>query len=593
MDISNHIRFLESELQAIANQFIKKISTPALSLYNENEVFASLFQKVDDKGNVIVKMRNTKGLPRKGEYYSLSLLNTPMHDIRQWEDISWKELCSKYQHIASECVVIWLNKTDNPNFSLVGLRGVSVDFVQVAKPNNLIFLGPNEPPTQYYKNLQSMLHKLRDDSEEAKLLDAGYNEIKDWAPTLINQTIEPSNFIIQEWGLSNDIIIQGPPGTGKTYTMAEVAKKILESGNSVLFTALTNRALMELIGKDSLKSLLEQHHVYKTGLTTDESKEQPNLLPIDNNTPLGQAGQLTLATFYVASKWADEKSKSFDFIIMDEASQAVLAMIVAVKRMSKKIIWIGDQCQLPPIVNSNIDNIIVNQQEIYLNGFKTICERSSIPSYMLPNSYRLSPRAVEYTGIFYQGNLSSMNKNAELPTGPYWIQVTMEHNNTAPFNGINAVMKTIETIKENDKKSKIAILTKLRNTVKELQKAVISEYGDTESIIVDTVERVQGLTRDYCIFFIPNVTVFLSLDKALFNVATSRATKATYIISDSNLLTAAVNIHPEVKAYLLKLGKEAIIHNEGMHTLTGLNYNQIDEQYKKLNIEDIECEEII
>jgi DNA replication protein DnaC len=66
---------------------------------------------------------------------------------------------------------------------------------------------------------------------------------------------------------SSDIaIIQGPPGTGKTTILARICNYLLENNYSVLVSALTNRALIELVSKDGLSSYLKDEKISKTGI---------------------------------------------------------------------------------------------------------------------------------------------------------------------------------------------------------------------------------------------------------------------------------------------------------------------------------------
>lgn len=72
--------------------------------------------------------------------------------------------------------------------------------------------------------------------------------------------------------LQDSLILQGPPGTGKTYLIAEICERLCNQGKSVLVTALTNRALIEIVEKPALKGLLEQHRIFKTKLSVDEAR---------------------------------------------------------------------------------------------------------------------------------------------------------------------------------------------------------------------------------------------------------------------------------------------------------------------------------
>ena len=66
-----------------------------------------------------------------------------------------------------------------------------------------------------------------------------------------------------------------------------------------------------------------------------------------------------LLHFYISSGWAKDVQEMipFDYVIMDEASQALLPMIAASKKLGRKVVWIGDQNQLAPIIKTNEDKI--------------------------------------------------------------------------------------------------------------------------------------------------------------------------------------------------------------------------------------------
>jgi len=190
----------------------------------------------------------------------------------------------------------------------------------------------------------------------------------------------------------------------------------------------------------------------------------------------------------------------------------------------------------------------------------------------ISKSYRLTDRAAYYTGFFYNNNLESKApKNIRLSYpelsfetgkffnpmgGPSLIKIKMPVGESKPENAIKLVITLISHLSEiNEKNFEIAVLTKLKKTVKELQKCVSSVLGNEKSVLIETVERVQGLTCDVCIFFIPNAVQNMSLNRSLFNVATSRAKRHTIIISDSNILSFPFADH-QVTEYLRKLNEE-------------------------------------
>lgn len=78
-----------------------------------------------------------------------------------------------------------------------------------------------------------------------------------------------------------------------------------------------------------------------------------------------------------------------------------------------------------------------------------------------------------------------------------------------------------------------------------------------DNIKIETVDRVQGLTVDYCFFLIPNVSTRYSLQSELFNVATSRARYCTIIVADKLLLKE--NMNEDVRKYLLKASNDSYV----------------------------------
>src|SRR5699024_10063671 len=112
----------------------------------------------------------------------------------------------------------------------------------------------------------------------------------------------------------------------------------------ILVTALTNRALIELAEKEHLESALKQGKVYKSALTADESKNK-KVKGLQSFKSLSkQQPPLLLTTYYIMSQIATKAmpGEHFDYIIIEEASQAFLSTIALAKKLGKKCIIIGD-----------------------------------------------------------------------------------------------------------------------------------------------------------------------------------------------------------------------------------------------------------
>ena len=327
---------------------------------------------------------------------------------------------------------------------------------------------------------------------------------------------------------------------------------------------------MELAKKDDLIPFLKEGKVSKTSLTVDESRELPKLLGIKSNKCDASPGCLSLATFYLSSGWAVQQNQPpFDYVIMDEASQAFLPMIAALKKLGKKIIMIGDQNQLAPIVITNEDLITRNQWTPIVKGFETVCENYRFKSFMLSDTYRLTQRGADCTGVFYNNELHSVSEYKSIPSkqtlliqsgGPILLECDLKVGDKAPENAFEKIYDNVNNLYLENPKAEIAILSKFRETVRQLQKYFVLRWGSKElpdNIKIETVDRVQGLTVDYCFFLIPNASIRYSLETELFNVATSRAKYNTVIVSNVGLLRE--NMPIEVRKYLLKAQEDKFV----------------------------------
>lgn len=102
-----HKRFLDKELTAISEEYLKKLNSKALALLAENEVYISQFVKLDFKkdnsndlehnvlgsGQMILRFKKDKGIPRKNEYFTAIVIEGKiMCSPRNWGEISWGNL---------------------------------------------------------------------------------------------------------------------------------------------------------------------------------------------------------------------------------------------------------------------------------------------------------------------------------------------------------------------------------------------------------------------------------------------------------------------------------------------------------------------
>jgi rRNA-processing protein FCF1 len=572
-----HSNFLEEELQAQTKAFNQKLNTSATFLLQEREeLFVAQFLTFKD-GEMILKFSTKRGLPRKGEYLYCFTVPKELRDFRNWGEKTYGDLVKEKANF-TETVCVWQapskDKDGNleKDFFIAGFRGVELDFsVNISEAEKMILLlGPNKPPFEYIANLQKIVQTNY--SENVSLILDQDFLTTNWQPSLLDNNNDISNFILSQLALTDQVVLIGPPGTGKTYQMAEICKRLCGQGKSVLVTSLTNRALIEVIEKPALENMLDEGKVFKTKISTDEAKEFPRLEQTKEVNP--QPGNLVLSTFFIASSEAVNLTDKppFDYVIVDEASQALLAMFGAAKLLGKKNIWIGDTKQLPPVVAINEDKVSKKNYDVLVDGLKALSDTSSVPIFQLTETYRLPNRGSDYTGLFYNNSLKSKAKTdirlsfPELPNdvnvffnaqgGSTLIKTDLKVGNKKPKNALEIAKLLVGHLLTVNENLHISVLSNYIDTVKALQKSIYGSIDDPKNLLIETVARIQGLTTDITIFVIPNSGYNHSLEKRLFNVATSRAKRHTIIISDKNIISSYPHLDEDVKMYLQKLNDE-------------------------------------
>lgn len=568
IDRKKHWQFLEDELKAETEEFKKTYLTTAISLLKTSqEMYVAQFISFKD-GEMIMKFPISRALPRKGDFLVCMVLPPELQDYRNWGDKTYRDLYNA-RYNSTECVCIWHSPANDPRYSLVGFSKVSVDFANYIKetPNIVLTFAPQRPPIDYVMNLQKVVED-KYSKGVASVLDANY-QTKDWEPILIKQD-NVSGFVYSQMTLTDTMILEGPPGTGKTYMIAELCARLCAEGHSVLVTALTNRALMEIAEKPAVESLLEEHKIFKTNISMDEIRELGKLETIKSIAPM--PGCLVMSTYYITSGYAAELSveQPFDFVIMDEASQAILPMFAASRKIGKKNLWVGDIHQLSPIVILNQDRIKFCNYKPLVEGLKLLADNSSSPIYQLTTTYRFGQRSANYTGIFYNDSLVSKEskKINDLPSmckilcndgGPTLILTDMPSGDCTPQFATYMVSYIVASILNDSPHKEIAVLSCMKKTTRALQMAITQKVGSKKNLLVDTVARVQGLTTDVTIFFVPDYSYIRTLEPHLFNVATSRAKEHTIIIADKYVLDC-YTLDIKVRIYLENLKLEKSIY---------------------------------
>jgi DNA replication ATP-dependent helicase Dna2 len=594
-----HIKLIQDELIYQTNEFDKLLKKQAAKMFVDKQLYLGRYQGYDEaRGNIIVKFENKIcSAPRKNETLQCFVSSIQNDNVKNWGGLTYENLRTNIT-TQFECKSVFF--TYENDHTIVGLSGVKIEDISKYERDALVFLAPTDPPLQYLMNLEDFLKQVKPNTNKLLELDIANPT---WKPEPL---IVDSSFVskLQTDFLETDtIIIQGPPGTGKTYLMALLSGALLKSDFRILVTALTNRALIELAEKEHLKTALEQGKVFKSALTADESKNKKTKGIQSFKSLSKQQPPLLLTTYYIMSQIATKAviDEHFDFIIIEEASQAFLSTIALAKKLGKKCIIIGDIKQLEPIFHKEYAPEDNNNYHWMICGLKAISfYLPNAKQYILTDSYRLSENAIKGTNMFY-GDVLKSKSDIKLPLdfssfpllskylnsygGSSLVRFKLPEGRLPSFECSDFIVKLIDQIKKFDSKAEIAVLAFHKDSIRLLQKDIYANCINNENILVETIDRIQGLTTDFCIFFVSSEGVPFALQANRFNVATSRAKLCTLIVSDETISSFYSLIDNNVKQFMMFLKD---VHFSEDKIITTQPKNETESQEKAVGLKVID-----
>tara|TARA_R110002051_G_scaffold218896_1_gene282752 strand:- start:15747 stop:18104 length:2358 start_codon:yes stop_codon:yes gene_type:complete len=563
----NQIQFYAEELKELEFSVKKTFNATGLSLFQNGDIYVGQYRGLDEKrGNVFVDIPTGKQYhaPRLDQKLNCFTLKSGLERPSSWGNLTYSDLLKDRNRTDTKIVDYIPSKRDGWITMLI--REMDAEYIENLQYNQIIAFGPTIPPFEYLQNLKDFSEGINTDDTSLwnKILGFKYPLNNEIQPQLLTEEIDIANSIIEEVDKSTVYLFQGPPGTGKTHQIADVASRLVLSHHSVLITALTNKAAIEVCEKPFFQKLFEEERVSKLPISIDERKKFPKLLNAKDLVP--NKGHLTLATFYQFSRIWEEQTQSFDYVIVEEASQAYLTTIAAACKVGKKVIVVGDPKQIVPIVTNknykefpNIDALI--------NGMNTLSQMGNFSFNRKVETRRLTQRSTDFTNSFYENTIQSkslykdidadikklgkLSEITHLGGGPSLILFSNKKENTL-FQMIQFLATSIDELTEL-KGNDIAVLTPYIETLTFLQQNLKSKTK-SRNYLIESVDRVQGLDVDYCFYVIPKSSSF-SYNLNRFNVATSRAKKCTYILAEQDF-DHFVNLPNEVSSYLSKLRNE-------------------------------------
>ncbi len=368
-----------------------------------------------------------------------------------------------------------------------------------------------------------------------------------------------NNAYLNAINASDFCIIQGPPGTGKTETISNIVKYYVDKGMRVFVTAPTHTAINNCLNAIGNK-IKDPNKVVKIG----DKVQNKDLLPrhyISQYTRFAQReangiaiGATAYSLCYPATKRLD--GWEFDVAVIDEASQLSIPLSMAAMLRTDKWIFVGDHKQLDPIIPKE------SNSEMFAESiFSRIARMYPNDINLLNVSYRLNseliriPNALFYDDKLYADNSSVIDKK-EYQTAQFseilndeshilLLHNTFDSQGRSPYEASLVADLVKDLLLNGVNPSDMAILTPYRAHVREVKRhlhlkctAAIPNF-DFRTILVDTVDRMQGQERDYIIYSMSNSNPLESMRRLDFfyspnrlNVAITRAIKKCFVIAN-------------------------------------------------------------
>ena len=373
--------------------------------------------------------------------------------------------------------------------------------------------------------------------------------------------------------------VQGPPGTGKTKVLAIVAETLARLGKRVLIVAPTHQAVNNALAV--VRRGFPKRKLIKVGsaLRRESLPDDVECLLLKEAVRHVGGGTNSEAivgmTFLSAIQRLAVQSSGLapHVVLIDEAGQLPLAQgLCAGLFGAGSVLLFGDDRQMPPVFTSEL-----GQSPLAVSLFTQLRRLQPEHVCLLSTSYRMNREICDFISRSFYADIGTLvpgpanadrcfteaftagaggiaadcqtdEVTSKVLTGSssfYWIQTP--EVNCRQFNELeaNAVASVVTLAVQGGVKSRdIAVVTPFRRQAAAIRRAIQRQLDckATDLPIVDTVERVQGLTVElvvvsFCVTdpdYAADVASFL-FSANRFNVAVSRARTRVVVFASTGL----------------------------------------------------------
>ncbi|KHD87552.1 MAG: hypothetical protein OM95_14005 [Bdellovibrio sp. ArHS] len=363
--------------------------------------------------------------------------------------------------------------------------------------------------------------------------------------------------------------VQGPPGTGKTQLLQAIIALALNSKMKVCVTSFTNAAVDNLLARvvrenpdydwvrvgnsDKIRGEFYTQNEGSAAVSSPDFKKS-----LDEYQLLG-------ATLHKLA--FNRSAPKVDLLVVDEAGQVPVYFWPFIQRLTRRLILVGDQFQLPPVLSAK-------HADIQYDNIFSLFVGEDTP--MLETQYRMRREIQAWSSEkFYKGRLvphvSVVNRDyfAQSPaflTDDFVVPKRFSSGSSGKFSQKEAdfITDKVERImKSRDNAETVGVICPYRIQAGIVNAALQNRLGTTAAskVLVDTVERFQGQERE---------AIFLSFggdggssedlhflsDIRRLNVAVTRAKSRFFCLYDEKLVENAVASQSEELAEFLSWLKD-------------------------------------
>ena len=406
--------------------------------------------------------------------------------------------------------------------------------------------------------------------------EADLKETEEWMPKPLTPLQREA--VLKCMSTDSHYLIQGPPGTGKSFVLAVIIlEELLYFQRTVVVVGPNHQAI-----NNTLKQVLQLIPFYAENIVKVGQAYHARDLYVEHDgekigmqhvSPLSveNCNQYSVPLLFGMTPYSLYTSRArglrFDTLVIDEAGQVTIPLAQMAMRLAHRVILAGDHKQLPPIVAEEIDPKMK----------ESIFQRMLTPDNctMLDTTFRMCGPICQFVSdIFYDGQLKPFKsaKGTRIRNGGrlysfanpvvlYQVDDNAKQVSSLETAAIRSIVEQY-CCHHSLPPEEIAVLSPFRAQVADirrmLKKSTLLTREQTEQVVVDTIDKLQGQEREVIIVsmaagdidYMNEMSDFLYNSNKL-NVAFSRAKYKLIVVGNfESMKSLPESKHPHIHAML-------------------------------------------